>query len=227
MKTILITGANRGIGNAIAKKFLENNWQVIGTVRDSNKETNLDSYDNFQKEELEVSDFNSMDNLVAKLSNQPIDILFNNAGVMDASSMSESIYSTEKQLSDVYLINTIAPYILAEKLISNLNKGSENLVVSMSSLLSKTKNMLALHWVYGSSKSALNYAMNAFSQNYPSIKSALVRPGWVQTDMGGEQAPMTKEESAEIIFNNIINHKSKLADGTMVGPEGDITYFDK
>ena len=52
MKTILITGVNRGIGNAVAKEFLNDNWHVIGTVRDTEKEIDLDGFENFQKEKF-------------------------------------------------------------------------------------------------------------------------------------------------------------------------------
>ncbi len=227
MKTILITGVNRGIGNAIAQEFLNNNWHVIGTVQDGNKEINLDSFENFQKETLDVSDFQSMDRLVEKIFNQSIDVLLNNAGVIDASSLNESIYDNEHSLMNVYLVNTISPYIFAEKLSPQILRGSDKLVVSVSSLLSKIEHMLPQHWVYGSSKTSLNYAMKAFARNYPKIKVALVRPGWVRTDMGGENAPLGMKEAAQIIYNNIEHYNERLPANAMVGPENDITFFLK
>lgn len=225
MKIILITGVSRGIGNALAKVFLENNFAVIGTVRDMDKETGLESFENFQKEVLDVAKFASMDYLAQRLDDQNIDVLVNNAGVMDAAKIFGPMYTTEQELSNIYLVNTIAPYVLAEKLLKNLERGSEKLVVSVSSLVSKTTNLIPGHWVYGSSKSALNYAMLSFTHNYPQLKVSLVRPGWVRTDMGGQNAAMSVEESANIIFKNIINHKDTLKACTMVGPEGDITTF--
>lgn len=224
MKTILITGVNRGIGGELAKLFLKNDWYVVGTVRNLSQEIDADSFVNFTKFELDLSSFQSMNVLIEGVKDRTFDVVVNNAGVMDSNSMQDPVYDSEERLMNVYMVNTIAPYVLSEKLIPYLNKENA-LVVSISSLLSKMDHILAPHWVYGSSKAALNYSMNAFAQTYPDIKSVLVRPGWVSTDMGGKNAPITPQEAAQVIFDNIENHEEKLPANTMVGPDGDITYF--
>lgn len=225
MKTILITGVNRGIGKELASVFLEKNWKVIGTVRRKDTSLDIDSHPLFEKKELDLSSFNSIHNFSKHISEFSIDVLLNNAGVMDSPSLDHNIYQDENKLMNVYMVNSIAPYLLAEKLIPQLQKGSEKLVVSISSLLSDPNHMLSQHWVYGSSKSALNYAMIAFSKNYTGIKSVLVRPGWVKTDMGGKKAPLDPHKVAQYIAENIEHHKEKLLHGTILGPDGDVMHI--
>jgi NAD(P)-dependent dehydrogenase (short-subunit alcohol dehydrogenase family) len=76
------------------------------------------------------------------------------------------------------------------------------------------------HWAYSASKAAVNYAMVSFAELHQDITSALVNPGWLQTGMGGQDAPLSPEESAAAILKLITNHARKLPTGRMVDYTG-------
>lgn len=223
MKTILITGVSRGIGASLAHEFLNSGWKVIGTTRKNNPDSLIANHEHFQNEFLDILDTKSIYKLATKLKGQPIDVVLNNAGIFDAGSLADPVFSEYSDIANVFLTNTVGPYILAEALINNIRASEEKLVVSVSSLLGTYQNIEphhAAHWIYSSSKAALNYAMSAFAVTYPDIKVVLVRPGWTQTDMGGPEADLTAQQAAHIIFKNIQNHREKLRTGEIVGPDG-------
>jgi len=230
MKRILITGVNRGIGYELANVFLEKGWSVIGTTRKKDKvPDDLADNPNFSNEELDVSSTDSISNLAKTLDDQVIDVLLNNAGVSDSTSIDDgNVVSESKDIANVYLTNTAGPHMLAQALLNNLRKGSEKLVVSITSIMGSYSGMdefRAHHWVYSSSKSALNYVMKAFSKEFPDIKVSLVHPGWVQTDMGGSNAPISPKVSARDIYSLIENHEEKLPNGALVEHTGDSMDF--
>ena len=83
----------------------------------------------------------------------------------------------------------------------------------------------AEHWAYSASKGAVNYAMVSFAELHRDIKATLVDPGWMQTEIGGADAPLSPDESAAAIFELIANHPDKLPDGKMVDYSGEIMHF--
>lgn len=85
MPTVLITGANRGLGLEFCRQYAENNWQVLACCRTPNQASQLQQlaqhYPQIQVHELDVADFGQIDKLAAQLHNMPIDVLLNNAGI--------------------------------------------------------------------------------------------------------------------------------------------------
>lgn len=206
-KTVLVTGAGSGLGKALAQVFSKNGWEVIAATH----------------KDLDVANQKSIEAFVKKLEDKPIDVLINNAGVYDSLPGSEIVISTIAEITKVFQVNTIGGRVLTDALISNLRKGDEKLVVTISSGMG-TYNALdeyhASHWPYSASKTAVNYAMLAFNKEHPEIKCVLINPGWMKTKIGGRGAQLEPEFSAQKIFELVQDHKSKLQNGSLVDYEG-------
>jgi NAD(P)-dependent dehydrogenase (short-subunit alcohol dehydrogenase family) len=148
------------------------------------------------------------------------------AGLYDnpASSVEdESVYNQLGDILNVYAVNSAAPKILADRLVPHLLKGTHKLVVSLSSGMgshSQLDEYNAEHWVYSSSKAALNMAMHAFAVENPQIKSILFSPGWMNTSMGGKEAPIDPKIVAEKLFTLITKNIDSLMSGTCIQSEG-------
>lgn len=207
MKTVLITGAGSGLGKALNKVFLENNWETIPLTH----------------KDLDVADQKSIEKLAKELKGKAIDILINCAGVYDGPADGDSTATTVDRLTEVFQVNTIGPKILADMLFPNLKKGKEKLVVTISSVMS-TYSMLddyaAKHWSYSASKMAVNYAMISYNKEHPEIKSVLIHPGWVKSKIGGKDALIEPEESAQGIYRLIKNHQYSLPNGKLIDYQG-------
>jgi len=212
MKTILITGVGSGLGKSLKKIFVENGWEVIALTH----------------KDLDVADQKSIEELAKKLQGKPIDVLINCAGVYDGPADGDSTATTIEGITKVFQVNTIGAKILTDLLVPNLLLGKEKLVVTISSIMStyaKLDEYAAQHWSYGASKMAVNYAMLSFNKVHPEIKSVLIHPGWVKTKIGGKDAIIEPNESAEGIYKLINNHQSDLPNGKLIDYQGKLIEF--
>ncbi len=233
MKTVLITGARSGLGLALARTFLARGWRVVAAGRQMDTlPDDVRNNPNTTTIELELTDDASLRACAAALHDAPVDVLINNAGVYDSTSVdSDEVVTTVGDISRVFAVNAIAPRLLAETLLPNLQKGGEHVVVGISSGMGTFAQLRgcgleptsrgcdgyeAVHWAYSASKTALNYALLAFGVLHPEIKISLINPGWMQTSIGGKDAPLSPTECAEHITNLIIDHATKLPAGTLV-----------
>jgi NAD(P)-dependent dehydrogenase (short-subunit alcohol dehydrogenase family) len=238
MKTVLITGARSGLGLALTREFLGKGWRVIAAGRKmAELPDDVRTNPNTTAVELELSDETTVRACAQTLVGTPIDVLINNAGVYDSSSVNDdAIVSTLDAIAHVFVINTIAPRLLADLLLPNLALGSERLIVGISSGMGTfaqlqgrdleptsrgTHGYEALHWVYSASKTALNYVLLAFGVSHPDIKVSLINPGWMQTAIGGKDAPESTEENAVQIVELILAHKTRLPASELVDHLGD------
>ncbi len=220
MKTVLVTGANRGLGFALATGFLEAGWRVIAVAREMPE---LPQTDQLQVELCDLTDGQAIQALAARLQGAPIDVLINNAAMYDSPPNDETITTDFTQICHLFQVNTIAPKVLADALVGNLHAGVDKLVVTMSSGMgtyAEFDEYHAKHWAYSASKTAVNYAMVSFAKMNPSFTSVLINPGWMQTAIGGDDAPLQPKESAEAIIDLITNHKNKLPNARMVDYTG-------
>jgi len=205
MPSVLITGANRGIGLALAKRYSTAGWRVLATARDPAKANDLRAVPNADVYELEAKDQQSIETLTAMLEGRPIDVLINNAGYLGP--RETPFGETPMTLwHEVLLTNIAAPFMLTERLVDNLAAGKEKkAIVISSSLASLTLAEPSWSAIYGASKAGVNMAWRHLS--YPlgarGIVAAAVSPGWVRTNMGGDDASTSVEESAEALFNTI------------------------
>lgn len=193
MATILITGANRGLGLALAELYQQSGWHVIATGRDVSQLTAAD-----EKFALDVGDSASRMALKSALGRRPLDILWNNAGIyadkgLSFEAMGEAIWR------DNFAINVIAPIMLTQLFMENLLVGEQKLSVYTSSMMGSFESAKGGgSYAYRASKAALNMAIYSFSRDCAALgcKFVLFHPGWVQTAMGGGSAPVSPKASA-------------------------------
>ncbi len=239
MKTVMITGARTGLGLALAREFLKKDWGVIAAGRRMDELVeDVRNNSNTTILELELTDEAALRACAEKLAGVPIDVLINNAGRYDSSSVdSDEVVTSLNDITRVFTVNAIAPRLLADLLLPNLALGTEHLVVGISSGMGTfarlqgrgfdsysrgTDNYEATHWVYSASKTALNYALLAFGISHPEIKVSLINPGWMRTNIGGKDAPLSTEESAQQIVELILAHETRLPQSALVDHSGKI-----
>lgn len=202
MRTILITGANRGLGLEFCRQYAAEGWRVIAASRNPAQAQALQDlatrHANLQLEALDVSDFVAIDRLAATLANDSIDVLLNNAGIY-ADNKANGFGQLDYPLwSQSFVVNTQAPVKMTEAFLPHLQRGTQKLVVNISSLMgSITDNTSGGSIFYRSGKAALNAAMKtlAIELKPQAIGVLTLHPGWVKTDMGGPNALIEAAES--------------------------------
>lgn len=203
MPTTLITGANRGIGLALAKEFLARGDTVHATARDPGNADALKAT-GAQVHRLDVADPHSIASLKEIFVETPIDRLINNAGLGARGSLGELDY---QEFERVLAVNTIAPVRMIEAFADNVAASDGRMIASLSSQLGSIGNTDA-GWglIYRTSKAGLNMALRAAARTLADRNVTLLalHPGWVATDMGGEQAPLSPEDSAKGLVDVIL-----------------------
>ncbi len=211
--TILIIGASRGLGLAMAVEFLKKKWNVVGTVRGKTRTLLHDLADKFEgRVEIEILDISEPDQLAAlreKLSGRVFDILFVNAGVTNNKAETPGDVTTDEfvrvmvtnALSPMRVLESLKKYVPATGLIGVMSSG----------LGSITNNVTGTREVYRSSKAALNMFMRSFAARHSATSRAMVvmAPGWVRTDLGGPDAPLTIEDSVPNLVNVLLSKQGK------------------
>jgi NAD(P)-dependent dehydrogenase (short-subunit alcohol dehydrogenase family) len=228
MATVLITGANRGLGLEFCRQYAEQGWHVIACARnpdDAFDLNNLSTQHNIQLETLDVSKFEQIDALSRKLADLPIDVLINNAGIY-ADHRSDGFGHLDYQAwTNSLLINTQAPVKMAEAFLPQIKKSGKKLIVNVSSLMgSIADNDSGGSIFYRSSKAALNAAMKSLAIDLKdqSVGVLIFHPGWVKTDMGGLNALIDAEPSItgmrSLIENFSLNQSGSFIkyDGTQM-----------
>lgn len=227
MASVLITGANRGIGLELAEQFLKEGWQVLACCRNPDKARTLqrlaENESSLTLLQLDLLSDESIARLKADLRGEPIDLLINNAGIMgdpERQSFDAMDYDGWLQL---FKVNTQAPMKITEALLGNLEAGSQKHVVAITSGLSSIASTEGQYIAYSSSKAALNLVMKSLSVILKprGIRVNLLSPGWVRTDMGGTDAPLSAEQSATLLYDNIVALGAEDT-GLFIGIEGNI-----
>ncbi|MDH4054534.1 MAG: SDR family oxidoreductase [Gammaproteobacteria bacterium] len=197
-RTVLITGANRGIGLELARQYSAGGWQVIGTARLPEKATALSNLDNTRVLQLDVTDQDSVNRFAGDLGDEPIDVLINNAGILP---MMNSVPKIDPDVfSNILAVNTVGPVRVTQVVLPNLRKGKLKKIFNITSNLgSIAENTSGQFYGYRESKAALNMFTRSLAAELreEGFTCVVLHPGWVQTDMGGSQAPVQVEESAE------------------------------
>jgi len=193
MPTVLITGANRGIGLEFARQYSEDSWDVVATARQSSPE--LDAL-GVRVEPLELTDLDTVAAFGERLKG-PLDLLIANAGVMHPSDARTA--EDAHGWSEMLTVNSIAPYLLVCSCLDRLTQAKGKAIAITSGMGSIADNTSGGYVPYRSSKAALNMAWRslALDTRRRGITCAVLNPGWVKTRMGGAGAPRSVEEGAE------------------------------
>lgn len=191
MPTVLITGANRGLGLEFARQYAADGWDVIATARDPDAAGDLKAT-GAEVLQLETTDPASLDALQAALGDRAIDVLIANAGVLGPNQFDRDGWA------DTLLANVIAPTDLVMRLKPNVLASQQRKMIALSSTLgSIAGNDSGGIIAYRSSKAALNAAWRSLSIDWKDtgLTLAMIHPGWVKTDMGGPGAQIDPETS--------------------------------
>jgi NAD(P)-dependent dehydrogenase (short-subunit alcohol dehydrogenase family) len=202
MQTVLMTGANRGIGLEFCRQYADAGWQVLATCREPTKAEALNElarqYANMQVYALDVADFEQITALSRTLADMTVDVLLNNAGIYPDTSTTTFGHLNDQDWAQAFRVNTMAPVKLAEAFLPQIQRSQTRLLVSISSLMgSIADNTSGGSLLYRSSKAALNATMKSLAIDLKSagIGVLILHPGWVKTDMGGQNALIHASES--------------------------------
>ncbi|WP_439634095.1 SDR family oxidoreductase [Glycocaulis sp.] len=207
MPRVLITGASRGVGLALAGVFAEQGWDVVATCREGAANSSLGELSRqyagqIRIETLDVSDAASLDALTGSLDGLPIDILVNNAGITHRDTQLGSLdYDAWRAVLDV---NLLAPVRVTEALLENVLASDQKKIVAISSSLGSISRTSSGNYFYRTSKAALNMAMRSLAHDLKErgVTIALLSPGYVDTDftrgVGGQK--VSTAESAQGLF---------------------------
>lgn len=216
MKTVFITGANRGIGLSLVQHYLNNGWQVDATYRSAESSQDLLSISapNLNCHQLEVTDYAAVSSLAQQLSS--IDLLINNAGYYGPKGYGFG-HTDVDEWRKVLETNSIAPLKLVEAFFPNLQQGQLKKIACLSSKVgSMTENTSGGGYIYRSSKAALNSVVKSLSNDLTNqgFTVLALHPGWVQTEMGGPNALIDTQTSAsglsQVIQNANQEHSGKF-----------------
>ena len=203
MPTLLITGANRGIGLELTKQYLENGWEVHACCRQPETAQDLssltDQHPQLTIHALEVTNDAQMDALKAALKGKPVDILLNNAGV-HAKKAAQFGNTDTDAWEEAVAVNLIAPMKMMEHFVENVASSDKKIIASMSSKMGSIEdNTSGGSYAYRATKAALNAVMvsAAHDLRHLDITALILHPGWVRTDMGGPHGELSVAESAQ------------------------------
>jgi NAD(P)-dependent dehydrogenase (short-subunit alcohol dehydrogenase family) len=201
--TILITGANRGIGLALAQVFVEHDWEVIACCRRPAEALELqgietDSQGRLTIRQLDVTRDEDIRHLATALRGKAIDILFNNAGILGPEEQDFGKLD-EKEWLTVFRVNTIAPYKMTLALLDNVVLSHRRVIATIGSAMGSIgENTSGGYYIYRTAKAAVHMLMKNLSIDLQQkgVTAVAMHPGWVRTRLGGPQAPLSPEESA-------------------------------
>jgi NAD(P)-dependent dehydrogenase (short-subunit alcohol dehydrogenase family) len=216
--TVLITGANRGLGLEFARQYAADGWDVLACCRDPERAGELKALGGkVAVHRLDVEEADQLAALKSALGGRAIDVLLSNAGY----------YAKGERLGQLdypawersFRINTLGPVRLAEALVDQVARSEKKLIANVTSLMGSIgDNESGGSYAYRSSKAALNMATVCLARDLAprGVTAIVLHPGWVKTDMGGPGAPLEAPESV----------KGMRAVIARVGPADTGTFFD-
>lgn len=225
LKNVIITGANRGIGFELTKQFSAAGYHVLATARKPLQAVKLieladDDENNISIFKLDVTSKLSVDNFGKTISDMPVEILVNNAGILDTYESSiDNINLVD--FAEVLTTNTINPIRVLRAAMPSLRLGNAKKVANITSFMGSFEGKSNGAHAYRTSKAALNRAMQIFGRELAEEGFTVMNlhPGWVRTDMGGPGADIDVQTSAAGLLNIISTTTVEDID-QMIGYDG-------
>ncbi len=203
MKHILITGVSRGIGKTMMEQSLKAGHKVCGIARSPDLSEVKKYGDQLVLIQGDVNDPNLGKKILAEIPWKHVDLLINNAGIY--------LDDTWTNFEKTFLTNSIAPYFLTLELFPLLQKSSDPKAAFITSMMGSIEDNSSGGSVsYRASKAALNMMIKSLSVDEKWLTSLLFHPGWVRTNMGGENAPLETNESAEGLLSLMHSGEKKF-----------------
>lgn len=199
MPTALITGSGRGLGKELARQYAAGGWKVIAAER----------------RDMDMTNRKQIRDYAARLGNQPLDLLFCNAGITGRKGMSPGSFDFDAW-EEILRVNLLGAAAVAEAFLDNVAASERRVIAMMSSRLGSITESSGMTLPYSTSKAALNMLVKGLAATLAArdIIVVALSPGWVRTDMGGEQAPLSPEKSVQglrqVISNLSAKHSGKF-----------------
>jgi len=210
-QTILVTGANKGIGLEICRQLARSGHNVILSARSAQRGENAVKALAAEKLKVEFLLLDTADEMSIlraarelKQRLKALHVLVNNAAILDTW-QGTILDAKAADLRDCFITNTLGPVLLTQALLPLLEAGKPSRVINVSSQLGSVQNMSDGWAGYGISKAALNAATRKLAEALKprGISVNAASPGWVRTEMGGESAPLPVEQGAKNIIRLI------------------------
>jgi NAD(P)-dependent dehydrogenase (short-subunit alcohol dehydrogenase family) len=233
MATVLVTGANRGLGLEFVRQYAADGWNVVATARQPEKSEGLQklarAHTNFKFHALDITDDESVQDLADALDGKPIDVLILNSGVYprDGQKIGQIDYEGWREAFETNLLGTMR---VIEALVENAEKSERKQIAAISTSMASLRSVqggsvaqAGTSYQYRSTKTALNMAMSILAKELAprGISVVMFDPGWVKTDMGGPHAPLTPEESIGGMKKVLAGDPKELS-GKFLGHDGTI-----
>lgn len=243
IKSVIVTGASRGLGLEFTKQLASNSscQTLIATCRNPESAAELlkvqEAFsDKIHVEKLDMDDIESFGKFAeimeGKLGHQGLTCLLNNAGVAPKATRYNLV--KVEQMESTFKTNVIGPLFLSRSLLPHLRKNEkQSLIVNLSSSLGSISNNKKVmdsggagggQYPYRCSKAALNMMTRSLSIDFEpfGIGVLAIHPGWVRTDMGGPHAKLSPEESVEGMIKLVSNFDYSKQNGEFFDFEGNI-----
>ncbi|PHS77276.1 MAG: short-chain dehydrogenase, partial [Rhodospirillaceae bacterium] len=215
MSTVMITGANRGLGLEFARQYAADGWHVITTCRRPAEAAQLNGLKNCDVHALDVTDFAAVAKLAQQLDGTKIDVLINNAGVYGPKGDTLNNVNFDAW-PDVLKTNAMAPLCVSQCFAPHVAASEQKCIATLSSKMgSMSDNSSGGSYIYRSSKAALNAVLKSLSHDLAEfgINVITLHPGWVRTDMGGPNGLIDAPQSVNGLRQVIANASPETSGG--------------
>jgi len=212
--TILLIGASRGLGLAMAADFLNRGWNVVGTIQDGARTELHDLADEhpgrIEIESLDITEPEQITALHERLSGRSFDMLFHNAGIANANPRESIAEVPTEEFVRVLVTNALSPMRVIEGL-QDLVPADGLIGIMSSGQGSVSNNERGGAEVYRGSKAALNQYMRCYAARHAGEPRALVlmAPGWIRTALGGPDAPFGVEDAIPKVVDVLLSQQGK------------------